>query len=222
MDTKFFIVVAALLTPVAAVSASEPRVPVVLVFEGRSLTAPIATTAIKEAEGIWARYGVDVRSGNAADSVGPDAVKLTVKIITRRDVHVAINALGSIAFVDDSPEPVIQMYSDAISELTDASTLPAYANQASPLHDVVIGRVLGRALAHEIGHYLLRQRQHTVSGLMRARHSIIDFIGPERAPFTLGPDELMRLESVVSARSTADYRLPSRSAQSPDWMKPAQ
>ena len=39
----------------------------------------------------------------------------------------------------------------------------------SRLSDVFLSRALGRALAHEIGHYLLGTSRHTARGLMRAR-----------------------------------------------------
>ena len=35
-------------------------------------------------------------------------------------------------------------------------------------HEILIGRALGRALSHEMGHYLLKSKLHTPHGLMRA------------------------------------------------------
>jgi hypothetical protein len=46
-----------------------------------------------------------------------------------------------------------------------------------------MGRVLGRALAHEIGHYLLRSPDHSVTGLMRAQHSIAELMAEDRGGF---------------------------------------
>jgi hypothetical protein len=42
----------------------------------------------------------------------------------------------------------------------------------------VLGRVMGRALAHEIGHYLLASRLHTTSGLMRAALPAQELVRP--------------------------------------------
>jgi hypothetical protein len=39
-----------------------------------------------------------------------------------------------------------------------------------------LGRALGRALAHEIGHYLLGTREHTADGLMRAQFTPRDLL----------------------------------------------
>ena len=43
--------------------------------------------------------------------------------------------------------------------------------------------MLGRALAHEIGHYLLRTPGHSKSGLMRAAQTAADLIRDDRGPF---------------------------------------
>ena len=51
------------------------------------------------------------------------------------------------------------------------------------LRHVVLGRVLGRALAHEIGHFLLRSRGHSQIGLMRANQSIADLCVSGTVPF---------------------------------------
>jgi hypothetical protein len=59
-----------------------------------------------------------------------------------------------------------------------------------------LGRMLGRALAHELGHFLLRSSLHTGDGLMRSGRSIRDFIAPARRGF--GVDAAQR--SAVLAR----------------------
>jgi hypothetical protein len=44
--------------------------------------------------------------------------------------------------------------------------------------DLLLSRALGRALAHEIGHYLLGTSRHTARGLMRAAFYPLDLIEP--------------------------------------------
>ena len=51
--------------------------------------------------------------------------------------------------------------------------------------ETLLARAMGRALAHEIGHYLLGSKVHTGRGLMRAMHSASDFFGADRASFAL-------------------------------------
>jgi hypothetical protein len=44
--------------------------------------------------------------------------------------------------------------------------------------EALLPRALGRALAHEIGHYLLRTREHAARGLMRASFRPEDLVAP--------------------------------------------
>jgi hypothetical protein len=59
--------------------------------------------------------------------------------------------------------------------------------------------VLGRALAHEIGHFLLRSRNHSTVGLMRANPSVSDLIGRSRQTFSLSADDEKRLAWAMTA-----------------------
>jgi len=67
------------------------------------------------------------------------------------------------------------------------------------LHDLLPGRVLGRALAHEIGHFLLQSRDHAATGLMRARQWTPDLVPPDRRRFGLSAVEVSRLTSIASS-----------------------
>lgn len=54
------------------------------------------------------------------------------------------------------------------------------------LGDLFLARALGRALAHEIGHYLLPMRGHTSRGLMRARFALHELLeSPTKARYGL-------------------------------------
>ena len=66
----------------------------------------------------------------------------------------------------------------------------------SAFRDLVLGRALGRALAHEIGHFLLRSRVHSAAGLMRAIQPVSDLVAPDRHDFSLSPDQVTRLRHV--------------------------
>ena len=52
---------------------------------------------------------------------------------------------------------------------------------------------LAGLLAHEIGHYLLRSRDHARTGLMRAELRAIDLVEPHRERFELAPSDVVRL-----------------------------
>ena len=60
-----------------------------------------------------------------------------------------------------------------------------------PFLDIGLGRMLGRAIAHEIGHFLTQSGEHTRSGLMRATHTVAALTGTSLRPFKVDdpPDD---------------------------------
>ena len=72
-----------------------------------------------------------------------------------------------------------------------------------------LSRALGRALAHELGHYLLSSKSHTKEGLMKAHHPAGDFLGVDRSAFEIDASQ----RALIAARllrattvSTMDMR----------------
>jgi hypothetical protein len=61
-----------------------------------------------------------------------------------------------------------------------AATVPggkqSFISPSMALGKTFLGRALGRALAHEIGHYLLGTREHAAHGLMRAQFAPQDLL----------------------------------------------
>ena len=69
-----------------------------------------------------------------------------------------------------------------------------------------LARAMGRALAHEIGHYLLESKEHTLTGLMRANVSANEFFGPGNRQFKLDNGQ----RSSITARLTRESVVSSR------------
>lgn len=53
------------------------------------------------------------------------------------------------------------------------------------LAGLMLPRVVGRAIAHELAHILLNTRTHTRHGLLRSGFTADDFVSPVRDGFTL-------------------------------------
>ena len=178
-----------------------PRLHVDIVFEGTQMRPRREAAAMEEVTRIWAAHGVDVRRANPDDAGWDGARRLTVRFADDPDLadhqkrHVAGNVLASISFLDDLPRPTIVAYPNTIAAIVSDSTLLGLPASEWPvdLREVVMGRVLGRALAHEIGHFLLRSRNHSTVGLMRAKPSVPDLIGRDRQTFFLSADDEKRL-----------------------------
>jgi hypothetical protein len=191
-----------LLLCLLGLSASPwPRLHLDIVFEGTRMRPRREAAAMEEVTRIWAAYGVDVRKASSTDGGWDGARRLTVVLADDPDLadhqkrHVAGNVLASISFLDDLPRPTIFAYPNTIAAIVSDSTLLGLhaAEWAPDLREAVMGRVLGRALAHEIGHFLLRSRNHSALGLMRANPSVPDLIGRDRQTFFLSADEEKRL-----------------------------
>jgi hypothetical protein len=172
-----------------------------IAFQGLPMQPRLEASAMDEVTHIWAAYGVDVQAVNPGDPRRDDAVRLLVVLANLPNGPAVPGVLGSIPFLDDTPEPVIVLYLGAIAPLVAdvrVAELPDH-NWPFLLRDVVHGRVLGRALAHEIGHYLLRSRQHLEVGLTRARQSTLDLVSLDRRHFALSADEMRRLASLLTS-----------------------
>ena len=72
--------------------------------------------------------------------------------------------------------------------------------ERSALHEYRLGLVLGRAVAHEIGHYLLQTNDHTSAGLMRATIAAHEFADPRAVSFRLDDEARARLAMVAAQR----------------------
>jgi hypothetical protein len=191
-----------------------PRLHVDIVFEGTPMRPRREAAAMEEVTRIWATYGVDVRRANPNDAAWDGASRLTVLLADDPDLadhqkrHVAGKVLASISFLDDLPRAKIVAYPNTIAAIVaDSTLLGLHASEwAADLREVVMGRVLGRALAHEIGHFLLRSRNHSTIGLMRANPSVADLIGRDRQTFSLSADDEKRLAWAMTASLRASVQ----------------
>ncbi|MEP7307405.1 MAG: hypothetical protein ABJA98_17995 [Acidobacteriota bacterium] len=181
------------------VSSRPSRIQVDLALDGPPLPPRLAEAAMGEVTRVWAPYGVDVETLRPGDGGRHGAIRLAVKLADRPARQAAAKALGSIQFLGDAPEPAIVLYQDAIEGVVSTVKIFGRENREWPvaLCHFILGRVLGRALAHEIGHFLLRSRQHSAAGLMRSDLAPADLVDPDRRPFALSVGDAARLMSVT-------------------------
>jgi hypothetical protein len=180
--------------------ASPRYLRVDITIQNVSMSKTFVTAAIEEAADIWAAYGVDIRIPNGDAANYDSAVRLAVTLARPPDARSETGVLGSIVFTDDVPEPTIVLYPSAASALVAAVGFGRGGGPWPPgLKDPAVARVLGRALAHEVGHFLLRSKGHSTDGLMKARQDGLDLTAPDRRRFGLSPDEVRRFHAMLSA-----------------------
>lgn len=112
--------------------------------------------------------------------------------------------LGWIVFDGPAtPEQEIYVSYENAQALLERSSGIVGVVQSMPIlkRELMLGRAMGRALAHELGHYLSASKVHTPNGLMRAVHTAAEFFGPEIGRFALDPAERQR----IVARFTSIY-----------------
>jgi hypothetical protein len=168
-----------------SVPLSNPHV--VLAFHQPPVPAAVLKAAIGEARTIWSPYGVSVDAATPAAVAQRDVAVLTVVFVRARSGH----ALGAIAFVDGAPGQVLTVFVDAVVTLIGTARLMGATQAQWPvtLRDQVLARAIGRVLAHEIGHFVLRTRDHAARGLMRAEHTADELVTPGNNYFVVAPRE---------------------------------
>jgi hypothetical protein len=167
-----------------------------LVFSGLPMRTRVEAAAMREVRRIWSAYGVDVRDVSAREPQQAAAVRLSIALVNG-DTG-AVHTLGTTQFVDGQPLPSIALYPDAIAALLSSEYLMVRGciRWAPACQDLINGRVLGRALAHEMGHYLLRSRGHSANGLMRAQPPAAALIEADVRPFLLSAQDARQLAGV--------------------------
>lgn len=161
----------------------------------RVLPLEAVRVIVDEAHRIWSPYGVTLQERQT-----PEALSIVIVEEKRSSTAPSwAGPLGQIVF-DHTGEPrsTILLFYDAAARLIgNATAAGSVGREFAILHRPnVIGRVLGRALAHELGHYLLRSPGHSVVGLMRAHQPITDLLADDLRRFALMPDEAARLRAV--------------------------
>ena len=206
-------VVFALAAAAAAPAAGRPSVQLVIRDETRPpLSAAIVRDTLKEVRAVWHAYlDIDLAAAPGLGAPITDDV-LTLVISDRRPGEAVIDSLGWIDFVDGEPSRTINVSRRAAAALGGRTVLAdrPLGELPTAIRNQFVARALGRAAAHEIGHYLLASKAHEATGLMRAQFATGELM--ERSPrnFQLTPTELGRLEERFSS-----YRLARRGLEPP-------
>lgn len=166
---------------------------------------PLARASlIQEVNDIWRREGVRFRW--PLESVTGDAPDFALRVLVvqreRGGGHGDHEWPVGELLLDQSDHPVAVASIDAAERILDTVTR---RDEPALLHDRRLGIVLGRTVAHEIGHYLLSTSGHARRGLMRARIDASDFADLRSGAFFLDAPagEWIRTAVVRTARAQA-------------------
>ena len=177
--------------PVAQRPVDLPTV-TISVHSAPAISPVIIDRTLEEASAIWRPTGVTFKWQKAApvhaEAAPPRPTRPRVLIDDRRGTpRGAASPIGWVNFVDDEPDGDIHIsHANAERFVLTVGGIDGGPRRMTPAERfLLLGRALGRALAHEIGHYLLKSREHTVDGLMKGRRTIQEFINEERRGFEI-------------------------------------
>jgi hypothetical protein len=224
MPIALSLAAAALISAPALSATPLPLTPptlVVTVAVSPAVSRSLVARVLAEASEIWraasfmllwqvepipAHVNVASVPGEPADAgrlseVRPPPAGLRVTVggdvgIRGKNVHVM--PLGWIMFRAGSPQQEIYLsHTNAVALLAvSAGVVGRVGTLTVAERDTLLGRAIGRALAHEIGHYLLASKVHASTGLMRAQRGAAELFGPSRKGFQVQADQ----QRLIAAR----------------------
>jgi hypothetical protein len=152
----------------------------------------------REAASIWRGSSVQLRWLEGNREVGATALRVLVTPDAVAARHGETDwAVGELLRFEGDAAIAIASLAGArrIVDVSQRTRLPDRDSE----REYRIGLVLGRAIAHEIGHYLLQTNTHAASGLMRASITASEFADLRSAPFTLDPIAVAHLRPLRGA-----------------------
>jgi hypothetical protein len=174
-----------------------------------SLGAQARHALMEEAVSIWKTSGVTVRWTLDVNPAIPGDVPSDVQVVVLPTPAAGTGIsdrrpLAAIQFVNGAPTTRISAFPREAERLLSGVYLDdrLLAHRPSALRDRMLGRVLGRAVAHEVGHFLFRTSHHTERGLMRANHRTDDLIGMSRGPFQVIVPQLATCATTATPLAT--------------------
>lgn len=162
----------------------------------------------REVERTWASYGVTFCWVEGPDRC--EGLEVRVRVIIADDVPSLDTAatkpsLGRIHFRDGEPLGEIELSLAAARRLSAQARLGdrPMAEWPRAIAAGVLPRVLGRGLAHEIGHLVLRSPGHAATGLMASGFTPQDAVWGGASRFTLSKASALAISGECSARRMA-------------------
>ena len=165
----------------------------VLLSTSDTLSASARAALVRETESIWRRHGVAIHWLAPTEPSPPGQYRLRALIVEKRSIPRTAGefAIGELVGLAGSHQVAFVSIEDAQRLVTWTRRDVGYDLVA--LEERRLGVTLGRALAHEIGHFLLRTSTHARSGLMRSQFDAAEFTDLRDGTFALDQDAVQWL-----------------------------
>ncbi|HEU4938551.1 MAG TPA: hypothetical protein VFT39_19000 [Vicinamibacterales bacterium] len=170
---------------------SGPRIVHVRMYNQTRLNESVLANIVEVTNRIWEPYGISIETGTRTD-----AITVVVSPGTMRDaVDGAPIAVGDTLFTEGHATPYIHLWLGGAESLArDSQSDGQPFTRRAPLErDAILLRMLGVALAHELGHYLLDTSRHSSAGLLRQTMAAREMEQPNPAHLRLSRKELQMM-----------------------------
>ena len=172
---------------------------VVNVTAAADISHSLITATLREADAIWRAAGFKFIWQRGANLT---TTGLRVVIGGGVSVNDRLMPLAWIG-VDSGGVPTSLLYVSHANAYTFMAnsrlTVGSIEGMTILQRETYLARAMGRALAHEIGHYLMASREHTNKGLMTAVHSAAEFFSNERRAFAIDAGERRQMAARFSS-----------------------
>jgi hypothetical protein len=156
------------------------------------------------ADAVWRRYQVRVVLAGFA------AAALRVTVVDKSSPQAGTQGpipVASIVFDQGHATPTIYLWLGSAERL--AASRPGernFSDLPTNRQNLLVSRILGASLAHEIGHYLLDSAAHSTRGLLRATIPTLEMLDPRLQD--LGLDD-QQIASLCEKAAGAQERRPA-------------
>jgi hypothetical protein len=185
---------------VAGKAASSKVFIVVRTYGAERIAADSMESARKTVRAIFGRVGIDVQWHDCSagtPTIRPeDACEHAVR---SNEVIVRLVSGGANADAETVLGTSLVQHVDSASQL--ATIWDERVNSLALKSQVDGARLLGRAIAHELGHLLLERASHSDIGLMRAQWTTRELRDDRPTDWTFSRSEAAQLRHLVAARS---------------------
>jgi hypothetical protein len=164
------------------------------------IKAEVLALARTEVTAIWKQYGIEIvwEERWTPDRPKPDLwVQFVDVALKSKGMHGA-PAVAWIPFSEGVPMPYVRVSKPNATALLNTRSWfdgRPLTSATEDLRDQALGRIIGRAVAHEVGHFLLAAQTHAPNGLMRAALDPERMVNPGTEHFKLNAGDVRALRS---------------------------
>jgi hypothetical protein len=185
-----------MMSSVATVAAGGTPDPPTTLSVCLTLSSVVAVAARREAAmldevgAIWRPMGVVVRPGGRSDHSCDRLIAVKSDLEAAPEHAAAETVLGWVPFVEGHARQLVYLRVSRARTMIYAVSL---GKRPGGITDLLVAMLLGRSLAHELGHVLLNSRDHSAKGLMRSLYRAEDVLREPADAYTLDVQQRARL-----------------------------